>query len=222
MQSLQEQAGIPTVFIEASSDTLPQAYRTPGALPGVADAAETLARYIEDTLTMAEANRAKIETPKTVLFGTGVTGLDCNQRGSVQAIDIELVGGENVLVSDTMSSKSGGCSIDPEELMALDPDVILLTADGFYDHVRQDSIWSRLRAVKNGAVYEIPSLPYGWMSNPPSVNQVLGIYWLGNLLYPELYDYDTVEKAQEFFRLFWHCELSREDAQAMPANSTFQ
>lgn len=57
MQSLQEQAGIPTVFIEASGDTLPQAYRTLGALLGVADAAETLARYIEDTLTMAEANR---------------------------------------------------------------------------------------------------------------------------------------------------------------------
>lgn len=57
MQSLQEQTGIPTVFIEASGDTLPQAYRTLGALLGVADAAETLARYIEDTLTMAEANR---------------------------------------------------------------------------------------------------------------------------------------------------------------------
>lgn len=57
MQSLQEQTGIPTVFIEASGDTLPQAYRTLGALLGVADAAEPLARYIEDTLTMAEANR---------------------------------------------------------------------------------------------------------------------------------------------------------------------
>lgn len=57
MQSLQEQTGIPTVFIEASGDTLPQAYRTLDALLGVADAAETLARYIEDTLTMAEANR---------------------------------------------------------------------------------------------------------------------------------------------------------------------
>ena len=55
MQSLQEQAGIPTVFIEASGDPLPQAYRTLDALLGIADAAETLARYIEDTLTMAAA-----------------------------------------------------------------------------------------------------------------------------------------------------------------------
>lgn len=148
--------------------------------------------------------------------------MDCNQRGSMQAVDIELAGGVNVLVSDTMSNKSGGCSIDPEALMALDPDVILLTADGFYDRVERDGVWKRLRAVQNGAVYEIPSLPYGWMSNPPSVNQVLGIYWLGNLLYPELYDYDMTEKAQEFYRLLWHYELSADEARALLARSTLK
>lgn len=140
----------------------------------------------------------------------------------MQAVDIELAGGVNVLVSDTMSNKSGGGSIDPEALMALGPDVILLTADGFYDRVERDGIWKRLRAVQNGAVYEIPSLPYGWMSNPPSVNQVLGVYWLGNLLYPELYDYDMTEKAQEFYRLFWHYELSADEARALLAHSTLK
>ena len=58
------------------------------------------------------------------------------------------------------------------------------------------------------------------MSSPPSINRVLGIYWLGNLLYPELYDYDMVEKAQEFYRLFWHCELSAEEAEQLLARST--
>lgn len=49
---------------------------------------------------------------------------------------------------------------------------------------------------------------------------MLGIYWLGNLLYPELYDYDMVEKAQEFYRLFWHYELSAEEAEQLLARST--
>ena len=62
MQSLQEQTGIPTVFIEASGDTLPQAYRTPGALLGVADAAETLARYIEDTTNFTMSASARRTT----------------------------------------------------------------------------------------------------------------------------------------------------------------
>ena len=47
------------------------------------------------------------------------------------------------------------------------------------------------------------------MSSPPSVNRVLGIWWLGNLLYPELYDYDMVQVAQEYYRLFWHYDPIR-------------
>ncbi len=58
---------------------------------------------------------------------------------------------------------------------------------------------SGLTAVRSGDYYEIPNLPYDWMSSPPSVNRVLGVWWLGNLLYPELYDYDMIAVAQEFF-----------------------
>lgn len=222
MQAIQEQTGIPTVFIKATGDTLPEAYRTLGRLLDREDRAEKLARYIESTLALAQANRERLTEQKTVLFCTGVTGLDCNQRGSVQALDIELVGGINALVADTLSNKSGGCSIDYETLLSLDPDVIVLTGEGFYDLIWEDSLWGKLKAVRNGAVYEIPGLPYGWMSNPPSVNQILGVYWLGNLLYPELYDYDMVEKAQEFYRLFWQYELSDEEARELLSRSTLK
>ena len=37
-------------------------------------------------------------------------------------------------------------------------------------------------------------MPYNWLSNPPSLNMLLGIWWLGNLLYPQYYDYDMAEK----------------------------
>lgn len=39
------------------------------------------------------------------------------------------------------------------------------------------------------------------------MNRVLGIWWLGNLLYPELYDYDMAQVAQEYYGLFWHYDL---------------
>ena len=202
MQAIQEQTGIPTVFIRTSGDELAGAYRTLGRLLDREERAEELAQYIEETYRFAEESRTQVTEEKTVLFCTGVAGLDCNQRGSVQAVNIERVGGINALVSDTFSNKSGGCSIDYETLLSLNPDVILLTPEGFYDLIWEDSIWSKLSAVQGGRVYEIPGLPYGWMSNPPSVNQVLGIYWLGNLLYPEIYDCDMADKAREFFRLF--------------------
>ena len=58
-------------------------------------------------------------------------------------------------------------------------------------------------------------MPYNWLSNPPSFNMILGIWWLGNLLYPQYYDYDMTAKAQEIYQLFWNCTLSDEDAAAI-------
>ena len=42
-------------------------------------------------------------------------------------------------------------------------------------------LFAMLTAVQQGRYYEIPGLPYDWMSSPPAVNRVLGIWWLGNL-----------------------------------------
>ena len=58
----------------------------------------------------------------------------------------------------------------------------------------------------------IPAQPYNFLSNPPSLNMLLGVYWLGNLAYPELYDYDMTQVVQEFYSLFWGCELTEAQA----------
>jgi len=134
---------------------------------------------------------------------------------------IDLVGAVNAIVPEEVTNRGGGTTVSLEEVYVCDPDVILLTAGGPYDEV-QTNEWSELTAVKNGAYYEIPNLPYNWMSSPPSVNRVLGVWWLGNLLYPDLYDYDMTEVAQEFYRLFWHDDLSAEEAADMLSRSTYK
>ena len=223
MDGIQRQTGIPTIFIEATLEKMPQAYRTLGKLLGREAQAEELAVYLEKTLTMAAENSAKIPDAerKSVMFGTGSTGLACNAVGSVQADVIDIVGAVNAIVSDEISNRNGGTTVNLEQVYVFDPDVILLSAGGPYDTLA-DSEWSSLTAVKNGTYYEIPNLPYDWMSSPPSVNRVLGIYWLGNLLYPELYDYDMIAEAQTFYRLFWHYELSEAEAEQMLSRSTLR
>lgn len=213
MDMVQEQTGIPTVFIDASLENLPTAYRLLGSLLGVKDKAEELASYIEDTLAYAKQKASQIlpEDKKTVMYGTGASGLACNPKGSSQADVIELVGGKNVIEPKDGSHHYGGTEVNLEQVYALDPDVILFSADGPYDEL-QNSEWSELFAVKYGTYYEVPALPYSWMSMPPSVNRVIGIWWLGNLLYPDIFDYNMTEKAQEFYKLFWNYELS--DAEA--------
>ena len=127
----------------------------------------------------------------------------------------------NAIIPEEVSNRGGGTTVSLEEVYAVQPDVILLSTGGPYDTLTQGE-WAGLTAVQNGRYYEIPGLPYDWMSSPPSVNRVLGIWWLGNLLYPELYDYDMAQVAQEYYRLFWHYDLTEEEARQMLSRSTLK
>ena len=56
-----------------------------------------------------------------------------------------------------------------------------------------------------------PSLPFGWVDLPPSVNRLIGLWWLGKLLYPDLFPEDLRPRARDFYRDFYH--VSATDAQ---------
>lgn len=223
MDGIQSQTGIPTVFIEANLSDLAQAYRTLGKLLHLEERADELAVFVEKTLTMAAEKSAAIAESerKTVLFGTGADGLSCNAAGSVQADAIDIIGAVNAVQTEEVSNRNGGTLVDLELVYTLDPDVIILTDDGPYETL-PDSEWSELTAVRNGSYYEIPSLPYNWMCMPPSVNRVIGIWWLGKVVYPDVYDHDMVAVAQEFYELFWHYTLTDAEAEEMLAHSTMK
>lgn len=83
MDRIQKQTGIPTVFIEANLDDMAAAYRTLGDILNRSDMAESLARFIEKTVSMARENSAKIPVNQrlSVLFGTGSTALPATPPG---------------------------------------------------------------------------------------------------------------------------------------------
>ncbi|HEX4171454.1 MAG TPA: hypothetical protein VHY82_03150, partial [Acetobacteraceae bacterium] len=39
--------------------------------------------------------------------------------------------------------------------------------------------WRSLRAVREGHAFVAPNLPFGWFDEPPSINRLLGLTWLG-------------------------------------------
>ncbi len=223
LDALQEQVGIPVIFIEADLVHMADAFRTLGSiLSGKAARGEELAAFVDETLTMAAENSAKItgDMRVSVLYTSGTDGLSANAKGSTQSQVLELVGAENAVVVDDVSNKGGGNLINLEQLYHFDPDVIVFSAGSIYDTVADDAAWVTLRAVENGTYYEIPGAPYNWLSNPPSLNMLLGVWWLGNLLYPDVYDYDMTEKTQQIYELLWGYELSADEAHQLLANST--
>lgn len=224
LDQIQEQTGIPTIFIEATVDSYPEMFRTLGKLLENEEQGEKLAAYTESVYQDAEAARAQIngESKLRVMFGTGETGLDCNAKGSIHCGVLEAVGVENAIEVAELSNKGGGNTITMEEVIAADPVVILLDAGGPYETVKDDAYWSGLKAIEEGKFYEIPYGPYHFLANPPSINQIIGIKWLGNLLYPELYPYDMVKELQDFYSLFWHYELAEDEAKALLAHSTYK
>lgn len=224
MDNIQKQTGIATIYVEASPETYADAYRKLGKILGKEEDAEMLAEYCEETIAKAEEIKGKLTDKdiRTVLFGVSSTGLNCNVSGSVQARVIELIGAKNAIQvgEEEVNGRDGGNPIDFETLYNADPDVVILAQGGPYDKLADESSqWKELRAVKEGNYYEIPGRPYSWMSAPPSVNQVLGARWLMSVVYPDLYDGDIYEDAKEYYKLFWHYDLSDEEAREMLQNS---
>ena len=230
LDALQRQIGIPVIFIEADLPHMAAAFRTLGSiLEGKAERGEELAAFVEQTVSMAEENAAKIQDRDrllherlSVLYTSGSSGLNTNAKGSTQAQVLDLMGLENAAVVEDVSNKGGGNPINLEQLYRFDPDVILFAAGSIYAAAADDAAWQPLRAIEEGDFYEIPSMPYNWLSNPPSLNMLLGNWWLGNLLKPKYYDYDMVEKTEEIVQLFWDYDLSEEEAWQMLANSTLK
>ena len=222
MDMVQEQTGIPVIFIEASLESLAQAYTTLGELTGSQTQAEKLSAYITETLAMAEENRAKIADGEqvSVYYGLGESGLEANATTNPHGAVLPIVGAVNVAEIDQQAG--GGDEISMEQLLVWNPDVILLDPKSAYEAAQQLPEWQNLAAVQSGEIYEVPIGPYNWMGRPPSVNQILGIRWLGNLLYPELYNYDIIEEAKTFYDLFYHYTLSDEQAEGLLANSTLK
>ena len=225
LDALQEQIGIPVIFIEADLPHMAQAFRTLGGLlAGKADRGEELGALVDRTTEMAAENSAKITDDMRVsaMYTTGEDGLGTNAAGSVHAQVLDMVGVENAIVVEDVTNKGGGNIISLEQLYNFDPDVILFATGSIYDTVADDPAWSQLSAVSSGKYYEVPGSPYSWLSGPPSMNMILGVWWLGNLIYPEVYDYDMTTVAQELYKTLWGYDLSADEAASLLANSTLK
>ena len=70
--------------------------------------------------------------------------------------------------------------------------------------VRADPVWKSVRAVREGRVYLVPQAPFPWMDFPPSVNRLIGLKWLGRVLYPAQFPEDLRQETRAFYALFYH------------------
>ena len=217
LDALQEQTNIPFVHIDAALATMDETYTLLGDLLGMPDEAKTLADYCRSTYDRALTIADSVEKAN-LLYITGDAGLNVIAQGAYHAEVIDLLS-NNLAVVDDPSSKGTGNEVDMEQILNWNPDVILFAPDSIYDTVADDAVWQGVTAIQNGAYYEVPMGPYNWMGFPPSVQRLLGMLWMAKVLYPEAADYDLYTEAAEYFELFYHCDLTQEQYDALVANS---
>ena len=222
MDGIQEKTGVPTVFVEMNMKSMATAYKTLGEITGETEQAQKITDYIDKTLSDTKAKLESIpEDQRLSVFYGQDEGLTAVVKGTVHSDVIDYAGGINV--ADVEKSIRGGANeVSMEQLLLWNPDVILFAPGSIYDSVSGKGEWGEVSAIKSSHFYEIPAEPYNWMGRPPSVNRVLGIKWLSNLLYLEVFNYDMVKEIREFYKTFYHCEITEEQVKNLLKKSTYK
>jgi len=215
---VQEQTHIPAVLIGGRLAETATTLRTVGGLLGVPKRAEALARYAETVLGGVQEAVAKIPSVgrPSVYVARGPRGLETAVAGSIGSEVVDLAGARNVVGKDT--GPRAIVDVSPEQILAWQPDVILTVDRPFYAAARTDPVWRELKAVQVGHVHFVPDLPFSWFDNPPAANRLIGLLWLGKLLYPASFPQDIRAEARRFYALFYQQEPNDAQLDGLLAN----
>ena len=52
-----------------------------------------------------------------------------------------------------------------------------------------------------------------------SSNRIMCVKWLGNLLYPEYFNYDVKDETKDFFKTFYHRDLTDDELNEILENA---
>ena len=213
--ALSESLGIPVVAVDNELNNSAEAFRFMGELLGVEDHAEELAQYAEQVFTDINVLSDIPEEKKvSVYFGNGEDSLETAPRGSQHAQILDAINAVNV--ADLELGDGSRVQISAEQLLAWDPDVIVVNgepkADKSGSSAAEDILsnpdYASLKAVQDQKVYGTPNAPFSWVDRPAGPNRLIGMRWFSALIYPEYIKCDINEEIHKFFDLFYHVDLS--------------
>lgn len=223
-QGLQDATGIPVVLVDGSFDKIGDAYRFVGDILGVQERAENIATYLEKIYSDVTTALEPVTDDQRVslYYAEGAFGLSTEPNTSQHASCFEAAKAKNVAQVDVVADL-GMSAVSLESIYKWDPEVIVAwdskVLGGADELIRTDSKWENIQAVKNGRVYTMPSTPFSWCDRPPGVNRMIGLQWVANMLYPDLYDVDMVEEAKKFYSTLYWVDITDDQAKEMLGNS---
>ena len=196
-----EELGIDVLLVNPESqEQLMEMIALLGDATGTADRAGELADYIQTQQAALAELLADADAP-TVYLGGNSGLLSTAGQAMYQSDMIVRAGGVNVAaeIQDTY-----WVDISYEQLLAWDPDYIILASDAAYtaQDVLADENLKDCTAVKNGNVFHLPADVESWDSPVPS--GFLGSCWMASVLHGDLVtESDCTAWINEFYGTFY-------------------
>ncbi|HWR55398.1 MAG TPA: ABC transporter substrate-binding protein [Negativicutes bacterium] len=220
---IQDLTGIPVVVVDGSIDKMEEAYRFAGKVLGREERTAALADYCRETVALVRERKPQLagRSPVRVYYAEGSRGLETEPAGSWHAELIEYVGGVNVAGTGLPpGGELGRSPVSAEQVLLWNPEVVLIGyfragETSSYAQIMTDGDWADIAAVRHKRVYEIPTQPFNWFDRPPCINRLIGIRWVANLLYPEVFQLDMRAEVKRFYQLFYHYTLSDREVDAL-------
>ena len=209
-----QEMGVSTLVVSPEShEQLTEMIRLIADAAGAQERGEELLGTYDRVLTgLAELTAGLPESERPAVYICSPSSyLATAPKDMYQASLIHTAGGVNA--GDVLDGDSW-TDISYEQLLAMDPDVIFIPTNNMangqpdYDaaEILGDENLSELKAVKNGAVYNMPAGYEAWDSPVPS--GILGMLYLTAKLHPDLYSMERFRTdAQEFYRTFYGFEM---------------
>jgi iron complex transport system substrate-binding protein len=213
LDDIQAKTNVPFAFITQNKlEDIPGSYVKLGELLSRPERGQELSDYVSALLAEFDSGMKKVgDNKKSLIYVTAIDGNSVSMvgSGSYHAEVIDYLA--NNLAKPAASSSGTGDGYTMEDILQMDPDYIIVGyTDGhaYYNEIMTKPMWQSLSAVKEGNVYEAPYGPYNWMGGPPSVQRLLSMIWLGNLMYPDVFDYTIDDRVKEFYSLFFRYDLT--------------
>ena len=212
---VQQQTGIPYVLLDGRLETTPQQIEKLAKVLGVESRGKELADYSRSLIEGLKAKIATVPDAKRpeVYYGRGPQGLVTGLAGSINVEMIEFLGARNV----AGDQRGGLAQVGFEQVVLWDPPIIVTNDPNFYRDAARMPVWQSVTAVRHKRVFLSPNLPFGWFDYPPGANRLIGLLWLSEILYPDLFRHDWPKEVTRFYRLFYHREPTAAQVAALLA-----
>jgi len=171
--------------------------------------AERYCRYLDEITARVSAITSKLPASRKPHVYYGRMNDLCSTQGknTIMKWYTELAGG----IYLPGSLEKYFAVVNMEQIIAWDPDVVLLGMYGSFDCVKPPRGLNALRAGKKGNVFRIPAGVFCW--DMTSCETALLPLFLGETFHPDLFrSWDIVKEMKKFYLEIYGIEISDNDA----------